>query len=282
MKNTFKKITSVILAVIMVMSISVTVFAAPGSGTPIGDEYEQYEYVLERVDHYLEDTEEETNWTRSEENPHWSYRLLEDGTIRVSARGYPVNEEPVIYNITIPTSLDGYTVSEFRHVANWDTLSVTIPDTITEIGYCSIYNIKNLKRVVIPTSVKSIEVSALDSGAGLNSEEGLEIYYCGTEEQWNDIVVWNVANTLGDRDYWAVTNFDWLANPHSGVGNGYDEIPSYIKKVHFNVDPTTLEDLVPEEEPTIWEKIAQAFQDFSNSIVVFFEKIADWFASIFA
>ena len=61
MKN-IKKILAVILAVLMVAAIPMTAFAAPNTGTPIGTEREQENFVMERINRYLE-----------EEEPFWDY-----------------------------------------------------------------------------------------------------------------------------------------------------------------------------------------------------------------
>lgn len=270
MKN-LKKILAVILSVLMVAAIPMTAFAAPRTGTPIGTEAEQRAFVDKALEHYMLYYHDGNNRVRSNEDPNWVYRVLDDGTIRINAYGYSADEEPDVHNMIIPSTLDGKIVTEIERVSDWDTLSIVIPEGVTSIDYNTYANIANLQRIVIPTSVKSIEVGSIsNSGAEL-----IDIYYCGTEEQWNDIVVWNAPTTLDSA--WAVTDFNWLEKPYINTGvEGIDNIPSNFKAVYFNTDPSTLEDLVPKEEeyePTIFEKLAVFFANIAEAISNFFARI---------
>ncbi len=271
MKN-LKKILAVILSVLMVAAIPMTAFAAPRTGTPIGTEAEQKAFVDKALEHYLieQNAPNSVPLTLSTENPMWRYRELEDGTLRLMMNNDDIYDYGV-YNLVIPSSLDGKKVTEVRRVGGYDLLSVVIPEGVTSIDYNTYANIANLQRIVIPTSVKSIEVGSIsNSGAEL-----IDIYYCGTEEQWNDIVVWNAPTTLDSA--WAVTDFNWLEKPYINTGvEGIDNIPSNFKAVYFNTDPSTLEDLVPKEEeyePTIFEKLAVFFANIAEAISNFFARI---------
>lgn len=289
MKN-IKKILAVILAVLMVAAIPMTAFAAPNTGTPIGTEREQENFVMERINRYLEEEEpfwdygedrlytdengttwaywpgEKKNWIISNENPEWMYRVLDDGTLYVAQ--YGECEE----NIVIPSQLDGKTVTVIAYAGNDNTLSITVPDTVKDIDYMAFRNEPKLKRVVIGTGVEAIESTAF------NLTDNVELYYCGTEAQWNEIVVWNARNTL-EPATWAVTGFDWLANPYEGRNNA-----SSVKAVHFNVNPDELEPLVEEEEPvepTLFEKLVSGITGIIATITGFFKGIFDFFGSIF-
>lgn len=283
MKNTFKKITSVILAMFILMTVSVTAFAAPGSGTPVypTDSYEAIQYCW--YNGYVEDMETEHEWILATEDSNWIYYILEDGTIAVG----PYNQSDYVYGpdstteMIVPSSLDGYKVTKVFRMDGDNLLSVVIPDTVTELGTDCFRNINTLKRVVLPTSITKMNVSSFEL------TDNVELYYTGSEEQWNDIEVWHYSRT-GDDSCWVVTDFNWLGKTSDDLGSLESVNNTGVKAIHYNVDPDTLppvEDLIEEEkpaEPTFWEKVAQAFQNFSDSIVVFFEKVANWFASIFA
>ncbi len=297
MKN-IKKITSIILAVVLIFAMSSIAFAAPNSGTPIGTAYEQERFVMEASklnvyrggddfpeeklwdydEHYKTFTDpdgnlwryyENLNWIVSKENNKWMYIELEDGTL------YVVSNPDVIQdrNIKVPASLDGKVVSAMRYASGGffddSTLSVTIPDTITTIDFQTFRNLPDLQRVVIPASVKSIERGAFDL------TDNIELYYCGTEEQWNKIVVWNHP-TWHDDSFWAVTNYDWSCK-RDVYNEKYD---SDVKAVHFNIDPSTLEDIVPEteEEPeSPFESFLEGIKSFFATITSFFKVIVSWF-----
>ncbi len=309
MKNTFKKITSVILAMFILMSVSITAFAAPGSGEYVGGNAFQSELEVMRILEKYEDEEPlwdygsddhiDNNFTRytdengtvwkfydkknyvfSKENKYWIYRILDDGTIAVTPNPEIRFEEGAL-EVTVPSELDGKTVTVLD---DWSSpyveiLSVIVPDTVTELGPDCFWNCKYTKRVVLPESIKSMNELCFDGN------DDIELYYTGSEEQWNDIIVYHTYD-LFEKENWAVTGFDWLGGCYADPSDE-DVNSTGVKAVHYNVDPDTLppvEDLIEEEpaEPTFWEKVAQAFENFADSIVVFFEKVANWFASIFA
>lgn len=291
MKNTFKKTLAAIMSVLMIAAIPISALAAPGSGTPVGDEFTQFNYVSEKMELYFEKEEiawdreengllytdengtkwryfENSNWIVSEENNQWLYKVLEDDTLYVISNP-DVSIDP---NLIIPSTLDGRTVTRVRRVGvgmkssvSEPTLSITIPDTVTQIDYHAFYNKSSLKRVIIPASVKSIEVRAFECN------EKIDIYYTGTELQWKEIVVWNQGHT-SDYDYWAVTDFDWLSNPYKDCSA--ESWPSSVNSVYFNVNPDELAPLVPEEEEeelTFWEKIVAGIANFIAKIIGFFK-----------
>lgn len=314
MKNTFKKITSVILAMFILMSVSVTAFAAPGSGEYVGGNayqsglvareiYEKYEVTAlfadgeeplwDYDDLTMRYTEENgtvwryfnnRNYIVCQEDERWIYQILDDGTLMITTNpddGWRDEEtwEPFYLEVTIPSVLDGKTVTILE---NWgaEVLSVIVPDTITELGYDCFRNTK-VKRVYLPDSVTTMNDSVFQL------TEDFELYYGGTTSDIKDILVYHIYDGNDNSD-WAVTNYDWLEKPYTEDTDGMGaDHPADVKAVHYNADPNNLppvEDLIEEEpvEPTIWDKIAQAFENFADSIVVFFEKVANWFASIFA
>ena len=310
-----KKIIALIISVLMILAIPMSAFAAPGSGTPIGTQAEQERFAYEKSlnapllindnayteeplfgDDYDENHEhvdengvvwwydgQKLNFRRATENPEWSYRELEDGTIEVTGG-------PMVNNVVIPSSLDGKTVTAFRYVTmsgsldkSENTLSVTIPDTIREIPAAAFHNSMELKRVIIGKGVTSIEARAFNN-AGANSG-GVELDFCGTEEQWNNIVVWNVPDAFGDSTYWAVTNFNWLGNISEFPGTSLTPITTDVNAVNFNVDPDSFEPLVPEEkeeeEPTFFEKLVATGKTIVAKITEFFVVIAGKIKKIF-
>ena len=82
---------------------------------------------------------------------------------------------------TIPDSVTSIGQSAFSHCSSLS--SVTIPDSVTVIGDSAFYYCRSLTSVIIPDSVTSIGSYAF---AGISI---LDIYYTGTEEQWNAITI---------------------------------------------------------------------------------------------
>ena len=309
-----KKIIALIISVLMILAIPMSAFAAPGSGTPIGTQREQERFAYEKSlnaplhindnakteeplwpydeNHQYVDEDgyvweywpgEKINWKHSKEIYEWLFRELEDGTIEVTGG-------PKVNNVVIPSSLDGKTVTEFRIVSrsgcldkSENTLSVTIPDTIREIPSYAFHNNMELKRVIIGKGVTTIHALAFNNAGG--NVGGVELDFCGTEEQWNNIVVWNVPDPFGDFSYWAVTNFNWVGNISEFPGKNLEPIKSNVNAVNFNVDPDSFEPLVPEEkeeeEPTFFEKLVATGKTIVAKITEFFVVIAGKIKKIF-
>ena len=86
-------------------------------------------------------------------------------------------------NLISVTILDGVTRIGDSAFISCDSLrSVTILDDVTSIGEYAFYCCGNLRSVTIPDSVISIDYYAFDGCFWLT-----DVYYTGTEEQWNQI-----------------------------------------------------------------------------------------------
>lgn len=75
------------------------------------------------------------------------------------------------------TNIDRYT---FLGCAN--LLSITLPDNISSIGVGAFYSCKKLTDISIPVSVESVGYEAFEFCENLKN-----VYYGGTEKQWNQI-----------------------------------------------------------------------------------------------
>lgn len=318
MKN-FKKLIAVILAVLMVAAIPMTAFAAPHSGTPLEDSW-SYGYY-KTADYYsydepLWDYDPETHQYVDENGKVWEYRqfymfgndpfsttkenrkngivgkgegysyfyrILEDETIAVS-----ILIEFGINNFDIPATIDGRKITvidDFRTDYNGadpygyegHILSITVPEGVREIGHNAFHNNNCIERIVIPSSVEVISVGAFS----LNATGGIDIYYTGNEEQWNNIIVWHPSTNIVPA--WAVTGYDWTKPDGDGVdlGNAVGD----IKEIKFNVNSDEIEPLVPENKLPIgsilFEKLVSGITDIIAAITGFFKGIFDFFGSIF-
>ncbi len=95
-------------------------------------------------------------------------------------------------NITIPdsvTSIDEYTFRSCCELA-----SIIISNGVTSIGDYAFYSCTSLTSITIPDSVTTIG----DYAFALYSTSLTDVYYSGTEEQWNKILI--------DSNNWCLTN----------------------------------------------------------------------------
>ena len=87
-------------------------------------------------------------------------------------------------NLTSVTIGSGITdIREWTFYGCSSLINVTIPDSVTSIGAGAFYGCIGLTRVTIPDSVTSIGDVAFDTG----STRLRDIYYSGSESQWNQI-----------------------------------------------------------------------------------------------
>ena len=71
-----------------------------------------------------------------------------------------------------------------KEVFECKTSSVTIPDNFKKIKNSAFMNCTSLTSIVIPDSVTEIGFMAFDGCTSLT-----DVYYTGTEEQWNAISI---------------------------------------------------------------------------------------------
>ena len=89
--------------------------------------------------------------------------------------------------VTIPDNVTGIGHAAFIHC---DALtSVTIPNGVTSIGWGAFRNCDSLTKVTIPNSVKSIGDEAFFFCSKLS-----DVYFIGTEQEWNSIEVSRSTN----------------------------------------------------------------------------------------
>ncbi len=82
------------------------------------------------------------------------------------------------------TSIGGYAFEGCTSLT-----SITIPDSVTSIGYHAFSGCDSLTSIIIPDSVTSIGDHAFYRCSSLT-----DVYYSGTEEQWNNISIASSGN----------------------------------------------------------------------------------------
>ncbi len=87
-------------------------------------------------------------------------------------------------SVAFPHKLTAIGIGAFLQCSN--LIDITIPNGTKTICTLSFAYCTNLTDITLPDSIKSIESSAFEKCKSLTS-----VYYAGTEEQWNDIVIDN-------------------------------------------------------------------------------------------
>ena len=115
-------------------------------------------------------------------------------------------------SITIPDSVTSIGGSAFSNCSS--LTSITIPDSVTSIGWYAFCNCSSLASITIPNSVTSIDrdtfdgcssltsitipdsVTSIDYYAFRNCSSLKDVYYSGTQEQWEKISIYDYNGCL--------------------------------------------------------------------------------------
>ena len=93
---------------------------------------------------------------------------------------YPAGKNDASY--TVPNTVKSFAYGSFYDCEN--LTSVIIPNGITSICGSTFWNCKNLKSIVIPKSVTKIDLFSFNGCESLK-----DIYYTGTQDEWNNITI---------------------------------------------------------------------------------------------
>ena len=183
-----------------------TSITIPGSVTSIG--YESFCGCGSLSDVYFTGTQEQ--WNAIEIGEHNDCLL--DANIHfnidpLSVLTYEINDNEVTITgcessaageLIIPDSINSFPVTIIgdRAFANCNELtSITIPDSVTNISYYAFENCIGLTSITIPDSVISIGFEAFGGCGSL-----LDVYFTGTQEQWNAIEIDDANDCLLHAD----------------------------------------------------------------------------------
>ena len=129
----------------------------------------------------------------------WKYEVLDNGTVSIT--GYSGNESDHTIELTIPSTIDEYDVTEIGCLAFYsceNLTSITIPNSVTSIGDRAFDGCYRLKSITIPNSVISIGDDAFGNCVSLKS---ITIYNknCKIEELYYEFMstIPNTATIYG-------------------------------------------------------------------------------------
>ncbi len=135
---------------------------------------------------------------------------------------------------TAYTSIDGVLFNKDKTILlaypNGKGSSYSIPDSVITIENHSFMDCVNVKNITIPNNVKTIKVGAFE-----NCTELTDVYYSGTENEWNNIDIKNNNNCLRNANIHfnssstsptpsepTVVSFSDSALPQAKYGEGYN------------------------------------------------------------
>ena len=98
-----------------------------------------------------------------------------------------------LISVTIPDGVTSIGDSAFYFCTN--LTSITIPDGVTSIGTYTFMSCTSLTYIVIPVSVTSIGNYAFQDCASLK-----DVYFGGTEDEWNSITIQSGNDALASAD----------------------------------------------------------------------------------
>lgn len=195
MRTKLKKLTSVCLAVIMILSVLTiapfTVGAAETDSESVGD----------------------TNTSGD-----FEYKVLDDGTAEITGYNGSATE------LEIPSTLDGYTVTSIGGYAfeNCTSLtSITITDSVTEIGFGAFENCTSLTSVTISDSVTKIGGYAFKGCTSLTSitipgsVTEIDSYTFGGCTSLDSITIPDTVTTIGWYAFSGCTSLTSITIPDS-------------------------------------------------------------------
>ena len=127
-------------------------------------------------------------------------------------------------------------INEMAFIGCTSIETVTIKDGLTKIGEFAFCDCSNLKKVYLPKSLKTIERCVFDIGTG----KKLDIYYAGTEEEWNKI----------NKDQYYIDSYVNLTMHYNEIYEKKDFEGITLENKEFTYDGTEKELLVTGNLPS--------------------------------
>ena len=138
-------------------------------------------------------------------------------------------------------------VTSIRHAAFFGCSglkSIEIPAGVTSIGYLAFYGCSGLTSIEIPAGVTEIGYSAFEGCSGLK-----DVYYTGTQEQWDNI--WGSGNDASDVFYYYDEDLGKnISIPFTLHCNSSESAPSASPSPKPSEQPSVAPSATPSEKPS--------------------------------
>ena len=221
-----KKIISVLLvAVMMLATMSVSAFAVDTVGGTCGDDITwTFDYDTAKL-------------VLSGSGEMWDFEWPESPWISHSK-----------FIESVEFSKDVTNIGNFAFVGCYNLKNVEIPNGVTNIGVGAFCDCNGLLSVTIPVSVTTIRTEAFEG-----YRQSLDVYYCGTQKQWEAIAIEEysgldkatihfaqIEGECGENVSWlfdtttgelAISGTGKMTNYSSASAAPWDEFKAQIKKL---------------------------------------------------
>lgn len=195
----------------------------------------------------------------------WSFAANSTG---ITISSYNDNQSTV----AIPALIEGYPVTAIGFYAFYgcnNLTSITIPDSVTSIGKYVFYNCSSLQSIVFPASITSVESGAFSGCTAL-----ADVYYSGTQQQWDRFAV-DTGN-----DYLLLANIHLNYAPACSHSYGdwvVTTMPTFILPGIHSQTCTLCGETVSEEIPHLVGKVSKWNVALTDDLLVnFYMNISEW------
>ena len=145
-------------------------------------------------------------------------------------------------NTKIPAGVTS--IGEYAFSGCSGLTSIEIPAGVTSIGYLAFYGCSGLTSIEIPAGVTEIGYSAFEGCSGLK-----DVYYTGTQEQWDNI--WGSGNDASDVFYYYDEDLGKnISIPFTLHCNSSESAPSASPSPKSSEQPSVAPSATPSEKPS--------------------------------
>lgn len=181
-----KRLSAVLLALVMVLTLAVPAFAADGEAPTsgvCGYEGDNITWSVENGVLTIGGSGMMSDWARFQWEPVWyahrekiTSAVIQEGVLNLGGRAF--YGCTALTSVSLPASVASIGASAFEGCES--LTSVNIPDGVAGIGASAFKGCKSLTRITIPGSVTIIGLNAFQ-GSGLK-----DIYFSGSQAQWEE------------------------------------------------------------------------------------------------